>query len=90
MPPLSRYGRHVFLTYTRLAGWRSSGASGADPITPDLVRQLEELYAVKVPLFVVELIFEIDKIFRRAYAAQLEKLGTSGHGEGAGVEGEEP
>lgn len=90
MPPISAYGLHIFRLYLRMAGWRTSNGFGANPIQPEHVLGWQRLYGVSLPIFVVELIFEIDTTFRRAHAAQLERNRPAGAGEDAGVDAAEP
>jgi hypothetical protein len=89
MPKLSAYGMHIFQTYQRLASFSSSNGFGANPITPGAVREWQELWNVKLPLFVVELVFDLDVIARRAHAARAKHEWASGSGKGPGVASEE-
>jgi hypothetical protein len=90
MPPLTRYGGHIFQLYLRMAGKRSSGAVTSNPIHEAQIIAWQNLYGIRLRLFVVDLIFEIDQVFRRAHAAQLERNRPAGAGQDAGMDAPEP
>lgn len=85
-PPLSRYGAHVFSVYARIAGKRLSSGFGLNPVQEDQIRAFEDRYRARFPIVVVELLHELDGIFRSAHAAQLADKRPAATGRDVDVE----
>jgi hypothetical protein len=87
MPPLSWYGVHILGIYTELAVQRlASGMGGVNPIQDRQILDWQELRGTRLPFAVVELLHDIDAIFRRANADHAKGGRNPGGGEGARVD----
>jgi hypothetical protein len=86
MPRLTRYAAHVYRVYERLAAFKGSSGFGMGPLLPSEIEGWQRLFHLQLPAMVLELLFDIDRTFRHANAAQLERLRPPRGGQPARVD----